>query len=193
MSAQQQEPTGRPGRYQRSAGGLVVSLVVTVLVVGGLLTFMGLFRHDFEQKPERVDYLATVAAAQQSGLRPVYPAALPTGWIATGVDVETGDDPAFGVRMLTEDEKFVGVRQEDASSTVLLAQWVDEETQPADAYTVPASVPRPVARHWEGFTDEGGDTAYVSKVGEERILVFGSASAEELQGIIDTLVQRPVR
>mgnify|MGYP006153648855 CR=1 FL=1 len=37
----QQEPTGRPGRYQRSAAGLVSSLVVTVVVIGGLGSITG--------------------------------------------------------------------------------------------------------------------------------------------------------
>lgn len=192
MSTQQTEPTGRAGRYQRSAAGLVVSLLVTVLALGGVLYFMGAFRHDLDVKPERVDHLDTVAAAQQAGLKPVYPADLPDGWIATGVDVVPGDDPAFTIRMLTEDERFVGVHQEDASSTVLLTRWVDEEPQATDGYQVPDSVKRPVARHWDGYTDEGGDSAYVATVGDDTVIVFGSAGAEDLQTIVDALVRRPV-
>src|SRR5690606_5078466 len=46
------EPTGRPGRYQRSAAGLVASLVVTVAVIGAVLYFMGAFRNDYETRPE---------------------------------------------------------------------------------------------------------------------------------------------
>ncbi len=193
MSTQQTEPTGSPGRYQRSAAGLVVSLLVTLVALGGLLWFMGAFRNDLEVKPEQVDYLETVDSAQDAGLDPIYPPELPTGWIATGVDVIPDDDPAFGLRMLTDDNRFVGIRQEDASSTALLAKWVDEEAESAEPYSVPASVKRPVARHWEGWTDEGGDTAYSTTVGEETVLVFGSAPAEELQAIIDSLVRRPVR
>ena len=192
MSAQQAEPTGRAGRYQRSAAGLVVSLVVTVLAIGGLLWFMGVFRHDLEVKPERVDYLETVQSLQQSGLKPVYPPKLPAGWIATGVDAP-GDDPSYGIRLLTDDNRFVGIRQGRASSTALLSKWVDEDPQPADPYSVPASVRHPVSRHWEGWTDAGGDTAYSAGVGEETVLVFGSASAEDLQEIVDALVRRPVR
>ncbi|MFC5727581.1 MULTISPECIES: DUF4245 family protein [Nocardioides] len=192
MSTQQTEPTGRAGRYQRSAAGLVVSLLVTVLALGGVLYFMGAFRHDLDVRPEQVDHLDIVAAAQQAGLKPIYPADLPDGWIATGVDVVPGDDPAFTIRMLTDDERFVGVHQEDASSTALLARWVDEETQTADAYEVPRSVMRPVARHWDGYTDEGGDHAYVATVGDDTVIVFGSADAEELQAIVDALVRRPV-
>lgn len=191
MSAQQAEPTGRPGRYQRSAAGLMVSLLVTVVALGGLLLFMGVFREDLEVEPEQVDYLEPVESAQQAGMDPIYPPELPSGWIATGVDI-VPDDRAFGLRLLTDDNRFVGVRQEDASSTALLAKWVDEEVEPAASYSVPASVQQPVARHWEGWTDAGGDTAYSTTVGEEAVLVFGSASAKELQALIDTLVRGPV-
>jgi hypothetical protein len=193
MSTQQTDPPGRPGRYQRSASGLVASLLVTVLALGALLYFMGAFRNDLEIEPDEVDHLDTVAAAQQAGLQPAYPAELPEGWIATGVDVVPGEDASVTIRMLTDDERFVGVHQEDASSTALLTRWVDEEAQPADGYEVPAAVQRPVAREWEGYTDEGGDTAYLATVGEETVIVFGSAPAEDLQAIIDGLVQRPVR
>lgn len=189
----QAEPTGRAGRYQRSAAGLVVSLVVTVVAVGGLLWFMGIFRHDLEVKPDEVDYLANVASLQKSGVHPVYPSSLPDGWIATGVDFVREDDNAFGIRMLTDDEKFVGVREEKSSSTAMLATWVDDAPTQIAPYRVPASVAHPVARLWEGWKDAGGDTAYSTKVGETTILVFGDASAKELQGIVDSLVTRPVK
>lgn len=192
MSTQQSEPPGRPGRYQRSVVGLVTSLVVTVVAIGGLLYFMGAFRPDFEVKPEAVDHLETVESAQQAGLTPVYPAELPEGWIATGVDVTPGDRPVFMVRLLTDDGKFVGVRQEDASLTAMLSQWVDDETEPRKDYAVPADVPSPVARDWQGYADAGGDSAYGAEVGGETVLVFGSAPAEDLQAIVDALVVAPL-
>ena len=193
LMSTQQEPTGRAGRYQRSASGLIASLVVTVLALGALLYFMGAFRNDLVVRPEKVDYLETVESAQQAGLVPAYPPSLPEGWIATGVDVTPGDDPVFGLRMLTEDERFVGVRQEDESARTLLIEWVDEEPTADGDYTVPASVRRPVARDWEVFTDDGGDTAYAAEVGDETILVFGSAPRKDLEAIVDGLVRRPVR
>ncbi|MBM9459768.1 DUF4245 family protein [Nocardioides sp. zg-536] len=193
MSTQKPEPSGRPGRYQRSAWGLVVSLLVTVVALAGLYAFTGAFRNDFEIKPEKVDYLASVAAAQQAGLSPAYPASLPKGWIATGAEVTPGDRPVFTLRMLTDENRFVGVRQEDASIGSLVSRWVDEDAEDAEGYTVPASVTAPVAREWEGFVDASGDTAYAAEVGEETVLVFGSASAKELQQVVDSLTTAPVR
>lgn len=189
MSSEQAEPTGAPGRYQRSAGGLVVSLVVTVVGIGALLYFMGIFRPDFETKPTAVDYLDTVEALQLSDQTPVYPARMPEGWIATSVTVPTEKDPFFMVGMLNEDDEFVAVRQEDASFGALLAGSVDEETEPADGYTVPDSVRRPVARDWEGYTDGGGDTAFLAEVGDQSVMVFGSAPAADLHAVIDALTQ----
>ncbi|HWJ09107.1 MAG TPA: DUF4245 domain-containing protein [Nocardioides sp.] len=192
MSSEQTEATGKPGRYQRSAGGLVVSLVVTVIGIGALLWFMGIFRPDFETKPTAVDYLETVEAMQSADLAPVYPVGLPEGWIATSVTVPTEKDPFFMVGMLTDDDEFVAVRQEDASFGALLAGSVDEETQPADGYTVPDSVRRPVAREWEGHTDDGGDTAYLAEVGDQSVMVFGSASLADLHAIIDALTTEAI-
>lgn len=195
MSTQQTgspEPSGRPGRYQRSASGLVLSMLVTVVAVGGLLYFMGVFRPDFEVKPEAVEYADAVRSAQQSGLTPIYPESLPEGWIATGTDIAAGDDPVFMVRMLTDDGKFVGLRQEDSSVGALLARWVDEDTETAKGYVVPAAVAAPIARDWKGYTDGDGDTAYVAEVGDDTVLVFGSAPAKDLQAIIDALTVAPV-
>lgn len=192
MSSPQTQPTGKAGRYQRSVTGLVTSLVVTVIGLGALLYFTGIFRNDLEIKPEAIDYLETVESAQQAGLVPVYPATLPEGWIATGVEIEPGDDPVFMLRMLTDENRFVAVRKEDATIPGMLAAWVDDEAQVADGYTVPDDVQSPVARTWKGYTDEGGDTAFGAELGEETLLVFGSAPAEDLQAIIDSLVATPI-
>ncbi|MCR1784227.1 DUF4245 family protein [Nocardioides carbamazepini] len=192
MSTQQAQPSGSPGRYQRSVVGLVTSLVVTVVAIAGLLYFMGVFRSELEIEPEAVDYVETVQSAQQAGLTPIYPATLPKDWIATGVDVTPGDDPVFMIRMLTDGGKFVAVRQEDSSVTALLSRWVDEKTEPADGYTVPADVPAPVARDWKGYADDGGDSAYAAEVGDETVLVFGSAPAEDLRAVVDVLVTTPI-
>lgn len=186
-------PAGRerPGRYPRTSGGLVLSLVVTVLALGALYWFTGLFRDTPEFEPEDIDYLASVAAIQDAGGVAVYPTALPDGWIATGVDVEPGDTTTFGLRMLTDEEKFVGIQVAEKSPTGLVAQWVDEDAVEADDY-LPTD-PDALDPQWEGFADDGGDTGYVAEIGDETVLVYGSASPEELQGIIDVLSDAPIK
>ena len=180
---------GRPGRYPRSVGGLFVALVVTVVGVLALLAVLGLFRNDLEVEPDRVDYLGTVEGAQDARLEPVYPAELPEGWTATGAEVPPGEDPAFEVRLLTDEERFVGIHQEtDTSPGDLLAALVDEDTSEAEGYRTSQSV----AGEWEGFTDDGGDTAYVAELGRQTVIVWGSAPAEDLQRVIDLLTQAPL-
>jgi hypothetical protein len=180
---------GRPGKYQRSAGGLVAALVLTVIVVGGLLWILGLFRSDLEVDPEEIDYLSIVGEAQDAHLEPVYPASLPDGWKATGFTVVPGKKPAFEMNMLTgNDEAFVGIRQDDAPESDMLAEYVGEEISPTDIYSARGSV----AQAWQGYEDEDGDTAYASQVGDETVLVYGSASPEELQDLIDRLTTKPI-
>lgn len=161
-------------------------MIVTVLGVGALLWFMGVFRPDFETRPSPVDYLETVAAAQQSGLEPIYPAELPDGWIATSVELDPAGEPIFRVGLLTDDDKFVGVVQQDASPLTLAHQWVDKDAEPAEAFTVPSDQAAPVAREWDAYTD-GTDLGYVAEIGDITVLVYGSAPATELQEIVASL------
>ena len=46
-----------------------------------------------------------------------------------------------------------------------------------------------VADTWTVWTDEGGDTGYAAEVGDETVLVYGSAPAEDLEEVI-ALLQR---
>lgn len=179
---------GRPGRYERSFGGLVAALVVTVVAVGGLLWFLGLFRSDVEVEPGEVDYLRIAGEAQDSGLEPVYPESLPEDWTATAYDVMAGDEPVFEIRMLTGDEEFVGIHQESVPASELVREFVNEEATSIDVYEARGSV----ARAWEGFEDADGDTAYAAEVGGQTVLVYGPAAPEELQDLIGRLTTAPV-
>ena len=38
-----------------------------------------------------------------------------------------------------------------------------------------------MADTWTTWTDEGGDTGYAAEVGDETVLVYGSAPAEDLK------------
>jgi len=182
-SQQPPAPGRRPARYPRTANGLVGSLLVTVLFIGAFVAFRALNRENLEVRPEPVDYLAQVSALQERGVDVVYPADLPEGWIATSAHFIPGDDPAFGVGLLTDDEEFVGVRQEDAPVEQLLATYVDDEATEGEELVVTGSV----ARTWRSFRDAGGDGAYVATLGDEEVLVYGSAGAADLRRVIELL------
>lgn len=184
------EPTGRPGKYQRTTAGLVAALVVTAVAIVVAIWVMGLFRDETEVKPERVDLTDIVGDAQDAGLEPVYPADLPEGWFATGAEVPSDGD-GFEIRMLTDDERFVGIREAKRSSVAeLLHTYVDDEPSEAADHTSDGEV----ARDWAGYEDDGGDSAYAAELPHhEVVLVYGSASAADLQQVVDSLTTAPAR
>lgn len=188
MARDMSEQSGRPGRYQRTTHGLVVSLIVTVVAIGVVLWLMGLFRSETVYEPEPVDYLAGIEGAQDAGMEPVYPPSLPEGWIATGAEVVPGEVPEFALKFLTDDEEFVGIRQGEVTVGTLLSEHVDEETESIDGYSSAGSV----ATEWDGYEDAGDDTAYAAEIGDEIVLVYGTATPEELQAVIDSLTREPV-
>ena len=176
-----------PGRYQRSIAGGVGSLIVLVLVVLAFVAFRAVFRDNKEVEPEAVDYLVVVAPAQQSGFRIVYPPSLPEGWTPTSVDYVPGARPAWGVGMLTDDGKFVGLRQEDADVSTLLEAHVDKDPVEGDVVAVPGSV----VEDWQEWSGAGGDHAYSASIGDDEVLVYGSAPVDDLLTIVRSLTDAP--
>jgi hypothetical protein len=174
----------KPGRYQRSAGGMVGAMVILLLFIGAFVAFRGLTRDQPEIHPEPVDYLETVALAQRGGIDVVYPAELPEGWIATSVDVGAESATTWGLSMLTDEDRFVGLRQDDDLDE-LLATYVDERVDEGE----PVEVAGSVAPRWRQFSDEGGDTAYAAEAGGpgQWVLVYGSAGSEDLLTVVASL------
>jgi hypothetical protein len=180
----------RPGRYQRTTGGLVASMVVTVVAVVGLITVLALFRDEPDIDPDRVDYLEIVGLAQDADLRPVYPAELPDGWTATKAEVLPQEDrPDFDLGLLTDDEQFVGVVWTDADVDDVLAERVDaEDLETTEVFEVAGSV----APEWQGYRDPSGDLAYAAAVRGYTVLVYGTASEEEFGQVVASLTTAPV-
>ncbi len=188
MSERGAEARGGPGRYQRTPSGLVGALLVVLLLVGAVLLYRGLFSADYEDTPPDLDYLATVEDVQGTGFPAVYPPSLPEGWVTRNVDVEPGERPVLALSFLTDDDHFVGVRQEDEDADALVAEYVDPNATEGEPYEASASV----ARTWLSWTDEGGDTAYAAEVGGTTVLVFGSAPADVLTAVVESLTDTPV-
>lgn len=179
----------RPGRYQRSFNGLVGAMIITVVAVVGFVAFRALFSDPPEAEQPEVDYLEIVGLAQEADLRPVYPADLPDGWIATRAEVVPGDPPDFDLALLTDDDEFVGVVWSGRPLEILLEERIDDEdVEEAEGLQVTGSV----ATDWEGYSDPGGDLAYAAEVGERTVLVYGTASAEDLAGIVESLTTDPL-
>ena len=181
--------TGRPGRYQRSVGGLVGALVILLGVVGAFVAVRALARGEIEVRPEPVDYLATVRNVQAAGLEVVYPASLPADWLATTVSLRPAVEESWGISMLADDGTYVGLRQDDKELDDLLTTYVDENVTEVEAVAIESRL----AGRWRVFTDEGGDTAYAARAGPGRawVVVYGSADRGRLERIVVALTRDP--
>jgi len=187
QSSGQQAPPGpargNAGRYQRSTNGLIGALLVTLLAIGVFVAFRAVNRDNPEMRPTSVDYLAAVQGAQQGGFDVVYPPSLPSGWIANSVHFTPGDRPAWGIGMLTDAGHFAGVRQEDASLDDLLHTYVDEDPTEGEKTQIDSEL----GSTWRSFSDSGGDHAYATELGDDVVLVYGSASPEDLRTLAGEL------
>lgn len=168
------------GRYNRSPAGMVGALLVTLLVIGAFVAFRAFNRTDLDVKPERIDYLAQVGYAQESGATLVYPARLPQGWYATNMTYASGRTPELQLSMLTGDGQYVGFVESPQTVPELLTTYVD--AHPASA--PPATVSGSIATQWSAWTDGTGDTALAATRGaganQESLLVFGTVSRAQL-------------
>lgn len=167
---------------------MVGAMLVVLVVIGAFVAFRAVNRDDVEIQREPVDHLATVEGMQQEGERWLaYPPTLPEGWIATAVAVEAG--PRWALSLLTEDERFVGVRQaRGASVEALVDEYVDDAAVEGDAVRLDSAL----ATQWRSFTDEGGDYAVAADLGRTAVLVVGTAPADEVQALAASLVTAPV-
>ena len=52
-----------------------------------------------------------------------------------------------------------------------------------------ASVTSEVADTWQTFTDDGGDTGYATEIGDEALLVYGSAPAGDIEAFMGLLTR----
>lgn len=192
---------GAPGRYQRSFSGMVGALVILFAVIVGFVILRAMARDDLETKPDHVDYLSVVRELQSADVDAAYPASLPKGWFARAVDRGTGSggEATYGVEwaisFLTEDDEYAGVRQlmvdqperADEALESMLKQYVDEHPVEGDEVAIDSEI----ADRWQTFTDAGGDTAYVAQLGEDWVMVYGSASADQLQELAVRLTTEP--
>jgi hypothetical protein len=174
----------QPGRYQRSASGMVGAMLVTLLAILAFVALRACNRTDLEVKPDHVDYLAQVGYAQGTGAADlVYPASLPSGWYVSSVDFAPGTRPTLGLSMLTAANEYAGFRQSPLPAAQLLTTYVDEHPTAG----APVTLDSGIVRHWDTWTDSGGDTALVARWHRETLMVFGSASQADLETLAGSL------
>jgi hypothetical protein len=165
--------------------GMVGAMLATLLAVGAFIGLRAVGRDQTTVEQEPVDYLSAVRNAEDAGVQVVHPRELPRGWVATSVDLASGDRPTWGMGVLTEEGRFVGLRQADVAVEELVETYVDEEaTQGGEA-----RLDSDVGDAWQQWSDEGGDTGYSTEVDGESVLVYGSAPADELEALVGLLTK----
>lgn len=175
----------QPSRYTRSFGGMIGALIVTVLFVLAFVAWRGLFRTDVDSAPVAVDWQESVELAQQADFVVVHPSELPDGWTATSVDLFAGDEPRWGLGVLTDEGDFIGIRQENTSVDELVDLYVDDKAEAGDD----ASIASQVTDTWQTWSDDGGDHGYSTKTGDEAVLVFGSAPVADIEVYVGLLTR----
>jgi hypothetical protein len=175
-------------RYPRTFGGLIGSMIVLVLAVVGYYVVQNATHDQPEVKVEAADYLDTVRSVQQAGVRVAYPASLPEGWIARDPRFTPGDRPVWGLPMLTDDGRYVGVQQQDAPLSDLLDTYLPEGARQGEDVRLDS----PVASTWTSWSDGKRDHAFAAEVGEDTLLVYGSAPVADLEELVRRLTTAPL-
>jgi hypothetical protein len=181
-----QQAEGKPSRYNRTFNGLIGSMIVTVIAVVAFVGLRAVFSDNDATPVTSEDYLPLVEQIQDAGLDVVYPASLPDGWIAREPTFQPGQRPHWELGFLTEDG-FVGLRQEDADLDGILEESLNGSAEEGPE----ADVPSAVGDTWQTWTTSEGDLAYSTELGDDELVVFGSASAAEQEELIGLLTQEP--
>jgi hypothetical protein len=163
-------------------------MIVLVAAVLGYYVVQNLTHDEPDIKPVAVDYLSTVKAVQGAGVQVVYPRSLPQGWIARDPSFTPGDRPVWGLPMLTEQGKFVGIQQEDARLADMLGTYVPNGASRGKDVRLGGDV----ATTWSSWSDGKRDHAFAAQVGGDTLLVYGSAPVDDLERIIGLLTTAPV-
>ncbi|GAA1762359.1 hypothetical protein GCM10009795_006120 [Nocardioides hankookensis] len=187
------EPTTAPsqpekaGRYNRSTGGLIGSMIVLVVVVLGIVVVRAAFRDTPDYEPEHIDYVELVTSVQQLGLTPLYPAELPDGWYVKDASFVAGDRPSLDLVFATDDEHTAGLHQENASERDLLTKYVGGGATEDDSRGLTTDVGT-----WTAWVDTDGDHAYTTEHGDDTVLVYSSGDPEALRTFVGTLTDAPL-
>lgn len=186
------EPQTGARRYPRTFGGLVGSMIVLVAAVVGYWVVQNVLHDQPEGKPVAVDYLDTVKAIQGAGIQVAYPQSLPHGWIAQESTFTPGDRPVWMLPMLTDEGRYVGIHQADAPLSDMLETDMPNGAHQGEDVQIASDLPGDQANTWSSWSDGSRDHGFATTVGDDTLLVYGSAPVEDLKKLIGLLTTAPV-
>lgn len=179
------EPSGNPGRYQRSPAALIGAMIATLVVVVGFVGFRGLFRQDLDVEPRGLsaqEYAAVLTAAREQ-LPAVAPPAIPEGWTANSMRFTPQPTPRFHLGMLNEDGRYVGLEQSSAALERMIATYVDDDAVAGDDVEIGGEL----GGTWQSWSDDGGDVALTREYEGTTVLVVSSGGADAVTAYAATL------
>lgn len=157
-------------------------MLVLIAVVIAFVVFREAIRTEPASPVRAVDYAGDADFAREAAsFDLVAPATLPEGWRATTVRYVPGADEKWHLGLLTDEDRYVGLEQADASTETMLETHVDPETTPGDPVLVDGE-------QWSTWTDAGGDLALVREGDGVTTLVVGhEVPTEDLVDFVESL------
>jgi hypothetical protein len=189
------EPGGR-SRGQQSARDVLLSMVPLVLIVLALAGLAGMC--SFSPGGPSIDPRAvpTVDAAERLGRAastvpfPVRSPELPAGWRANSAGVDrVGDEldapRAVRVGWRTPDGNYLRLSQSSAGEAELAVFETEQRAAPTGAVQA-------AGRIWVRYPGPRAEQAWVTDLGEVRLLVTGSGTEEQFRTLTDATLDAPV-
>jgi hypothetical protein len=161
-------------------------MLVTVLAVLAFAAFRAITRDNEPTPVKTVDYTVSMKAGRaDKQLLVLAPERLPSGWKATSATYDGGPKPAWHLGMLTDQRKYVGVEESEASIEDLATEHVDANAEKGKDVTIGGKT-------WQTFTDSGGDYAVARSLKDgdrtvESWIVVGTAPEKEIRDFAASL------
>ena len=174
-------------RTQRSVPGMIGAMLVLLLIIGLFVAARSFTRDNQEVPPTPVDYLAAAALAQDLGIAVLYPADLPTGWVVTSVTVPRTVEQAWELGLLTEEGRFIALRQGSGSQPALVRAELGVKAQ----IEGPVNLPEAEVTGWR-LVQSPDESGLVAPRPGGAVLIYGTADQVALEVLAQTLTPMPL-
>ena len=159
---------------------MIGAMLILIAVIVGFVVIRDLNRSPPQSPVEAVDYQQSLAfAREQATFKVLAPETLPTGWEATTVEF-TADPSRWHLGLLTDQDRYVGLEQAQASVRSMVTTYVAGDASPGADVSIDGQT-------WRAWSDPGGDAALVRTTDRVTTLVVGTADQEVLVGFVESL------
>jgi hypothetical protein len=166
-------------------------MVVLVVVVVAYWALNNVTHDTPDVGGSAVDYRAAVhdVQAADAPLKVVYPASLPAGWKATSAvytpQSGPGTHPSWRLGVVTSHDTFLGVDLEQAPLTTMVETYIDKDASSDGEKKLHTQL----GDTWSTYSDSGGDTGFATELGDDVLLVYGSADQADFTTFMQSLTR----